>query len=101
MLKTQGDKVCLISSHYFSGLTQTPILPQKLDRKICLAGQRHETPGLPPGVQVSAAENLPTHSAQHPRSRLGPGAEVEAPLRNWAIVSVGGKHGAFTGGDTV
>lgn len=76
------------------------ILLQKLDRKICLAGQRHETAGLPPGVQVAAADSLPTHSPQHPRSQLGPGAEVEAPLWNWVMVSMEGKRSVFMGGDT-
>lgn len=56
---------------------------QKLDKNVLfmhIYGQSHETPVVLPGVQVSAAESLPTHTSQHPRSQLNPGAEVAVPL---------------------
>lgn len=39
---------------------------QMLDRKMCLTCQRHGTPVLLPGVQVSAAQSC-QHTSQHLR----------------------------------
>lgn len=63
-----------------------PIQLQKLDKEMYLKHHRHKTPVLFLGVQVSAAETLPTHISQHLRAQLGPGAEAAELLWNWAIV---------------
>ena len=64
-----------------------PIHLQKLDRKMCSTGRRHETSVVLPGVPVAAAGGLPTHTSQHPASQLGWGAEVAVPPWKWAVVS--------------